>query len=91
MVERVTVGAGHADLPQLALDPAAGLIEVRDLGSGESLRQVLAGLTHHGGQLKAVATAAANLRNMDPDLIRIQAPHQPEPRIPGATSRVYDP
>ena len=39
MVERVPVGAGHMDPPQLAVDPAAGLIEMRDLRLGEFLAQ----------------------------------------------------
>jgi len=39
VIERVPVGAGDVDLPQLALDPAAGLIEVRDLSLSKFLTQ----------------------------------------------------
>jgi len=45
----------------------------------------------HRGVVQTLAAATANLRDMDPDLIRIRALHQPEPRttmlLTGLTTR----
>jgi len=56
------------------------VLDHRQLDRGK-VEDLPAFLTHHRRVLEAVAAAAADLRSMDPDLIRIRALHQPEPRI----------